>query len=247
MSFIYKPKGKAAEYGDYAINIYTSCPHRCFYCFGPSVLHRDRERFHTNIQPRTGIVDGVRDQLKQNGMKGQLIHLCFVCDPYPLGYDSSVTREIIKAIKESGNHVQILTKNGTDAMRDFDLLDENDWFGITYAGYEIGEFEKAPAAEPGSDTPHNRLIALKTAHKKGIKTWVSCEPVLNEEDVLGLIELANYVDLWKIGKLNYHSSNIDWKDFGVRAETALKIKKKYFGCDYYIKEGLRKEMEKPDV
>lgn len=243
MSFIYKPKGKAAEYGDYAINIYTGCGHRCFYCFSPSVLHREKEAFHGNIRPRDGIVEGVKDQLKQNGMKNKLIHLCFVCDPYPLGYDSRITREIIQVIKESGNHVQILTKNGTDAMRDFDLLDENDWVGITYAGYEIGEFEVAPAAEPGADTPHNRLIALETAHKKGIKTWISCEPVLNAEDVLGLIELANYVDLWKVGKLNYHPSDIDWKDFGTRAEAILKIKKKYNGCDYYIKESLKKEME----
>lgn len=26
---IYNPKGKAKEYGDYALNIYTGCPHRC--------------------------------------------------------------------------------------------------------------------------------------------------------------------------------------------------------------------------
>lgn len=31
MKPIYKPKGAAAEYGDYAVNIYTGCPHRCFY------------------------------------------------------------------------------------------------------------------------------------------------------------------------------------------------------------------------
>lgn len=28
MKPIYVPKGKAKEYGDYAINIYTGCPHR---------------------------------------------------------------------------------------------------------------------------------------------------------------------------------------------------------------------------
>lgn len=36
MKPIYEPKGKAKEYGDYAINIYTGCPHECFYCFAPS-------------------------------------------------------------------------------------------------------------------------------------------------------------------------------------------------------------------
>lgn len=30
MKPIYIPKGAAKEYGDYAINIYTGCPHGCF-------------------------------------------------------------------------------------------------------------------------------------------------------------------------------------------------------------------------
>lgn len=49
MKPIYEPKGKAKEYGDYAINIYTGCPHRCYYCFAPSVLRRDREAFHSTV------------------------------------------------------------------------------------------------------------------------------------------------------------------------------------------------------
>ena len=49
MKPIYKPKGAAKEYGDLALNIYTGCPHRCFYCFAPNVLHKDRETFHSYV------------------------------------------------------------------------------------------------------------------------------------------------------------------------------------------------------
>ena len=56
MKPIYEPKGKAKEYGDLAINIYTGCPHRCYYCFAPNVLRRDREIFHTCVEPRENIV-----------------------------------------------------------------------------------------------------------------------------------------------------------------------------------------------
>ena len=52
MKPIYEPKGKAKEYGDYALNIYTGCPHRCYYCFAPSVLRRDREKFHSDDADR---------------------------------------------------------------------------------------------------------------------------------------------------------------------------------------------------
>ena len=55
MKTIYKPKGAAKEYGDLAKKIYTGCPHRCYYCYSPDVLHRDRERFHTEVFPRKDI------------------------------------------------------------------------------------------------------------------------------------------------------------------------------------------------
>jgi DNA repair photolyase len=242
-NFIYKPKGKAAEYGDYALNIYTGCPHNCYFCFGPGVLRREKDVFHNTVVPRDGIVDGVKEQLKQNGMKNKLIHLCFVCDPYPKGHDSSITREIIKVIKESGNHVQILTKNGEDSIRDFDLLDDNDWFGISYSGYQLFEYYNGAVAEPGASSPKARVKALEYAKSIGINTWVSCEPVLNDEDVLDFIYDTNFVDLWKVGKLNYHPSDINWKNFGIKVEKLLKEKELKTGCKYYIKESLRKEME----
>ena len=114
MKPIYEPKGKAKEYGDYAINIYTGCPHRCFYCFAPNVLHRDREKFHSCVEPRANIVEEVRKQIEREKITDKLIHLCFTCDPYPIDYDSTPTREIIKILKDTGNHVQIITNvNGT--------------------------------------------------------------------------------------------------------------------------------------
>lgn len=239
MKPIYTPKGAAKEYGDYAINIYTGCPHRCYYCFAPSVLRKDREEFHTHVEPRAGIVDAVKQQLAKEGIKDKLIHLCFTCDPYPNGADSTVTSDIIKLLKAAGNHVQILTKNGTAAMRDFDLLDENDWFGVTYAGYITKESFSSPYAEPNAGAPIERLVALEQAHKLGIKTWVSCEPVLEPLSVCSLIENADYINLFKIGKLNYHPSSISWKGFGEYAESLCIA----FDRDYYIKDSLRKEMQ----
>lgn len=233
MKPIYKPSGKAKEYGDYAINIYTGCPHRCFYCFAPAVLRRDREIFHSCIQPREGIVEAVKRQLEKEQITGQLIHLCFTCDPYPVGCDTIATREIIQAIKAAGNHVQILTKG--DGSRDFDLLDKNDWYGITVTG---GPFPGD--TEPGAITAKDRLSVLSTASARGIKTWVSFEPVLQADQVLDCILIHHrYFDKVKIGKLNYWPSEIDWKKFGHEAEELCRK----LGLDYYIKEGLRKEME----
>ena len=231
---IYEPKGAAKEYGDYALNIYTGCPHRCYYCFAPGVLHRDKEQFHSHVEPRPGIVEETRKQLEKEHITGKLIHLCFVCDPYPTGYDSSTTREIIKLLKESGNHVQILTKG--DGRRDFDLLDGEDWYGITITGNAVSK-----NVEPGAINAHKRLAILNIAKLRGIKTWVSFEPVVNAVSVLRCISRYHTsFDLVKIGKLNYHPSDINWKVFGQEAEALCQRA----GVDYYIKDSLRKEMEK---
>ena len=235
MKPIYEPKGAAKEYGDYALNIYTGCPHRCFYCFAPTVLHRDREQFHSVVEPRKNIVEETRKQLDREKITGKLIHLCFTCDPYPTGYDTTPTREIIKLMKEHGNHVQILTKG--DGSRDFDLLDENDWYGITITG----DAADIKHTEPNAVIPTERVSVLGEARFRRIKTWVSFEPVLNHDAVIQCIKyLYPHVNKVKIGKLNYYPSDIDWKKFGQEAEAVCQR----LGVDYYIKDSLRAEMEK---
>lgn len=232
---IYEPKGAAREYGGLALNIYTGCPHRCYYCFAPGVLHTEREKFHSHVEPRPGIIEETRKQLERGDYAGKTVHLCFTCDPYPTGYDSSATREIIKLLKIHDCHVQILTKG--DGSRDFDLLDDGDWYGITISSlYPIHE-----AAEPNAVSANKRLLTAYTAKRRGIKTWVSFEPVLNTEDVLQTIQMDRRAfDRVKIGKLNYYPSDIDWAAFGREAEALCQS----IGLDYTIKESLRKEMER---
>lgn len=232
MKPIYIPKGRAKEYGDYAVNIYTGCPHRCYYCFAPNVLRRDREIFHGEVRPRDGIVEAVKRQMEKEQITGKTIHLCFTCDPYPTGYDTTATREVIKAIKAAGNHVQILTKG--DGSRDFDLLDENDWYGITFTGAETQE-------EPGAILGDSRKYLLADAKNAGISTWVSFEPVIDARRVMAMMMAYRaFIDKVKIGKLNYYPSDIDWKEFGFKVEKLCQR----LEYDYYIKESLREEMRK---
>lgn len=232
MKPIYEPKGAAKEYGDLALNIYTGCPHRCFYCFAPNVLHKDRETFHSIVEPRKNIVEETRKQLQRENITGKTIHLCFTCDPYPTGYDTTVTRNIIMLLKESGNHVQILTKG--NGSRDFDLLDKNDWFGVTLDGDTTGMNLYR------EDVLIQQILNAKSL---GIKTWVSFEPVLNAGNVIKYLRLvAPIINKVKVGKLNYHPSQIDWGTFGRIFEKQCQA----LGIDYYIKDSLRAEMEEKE-
>ena len=68
----------------------------------------------------------------------------------------------------------------------------------------------------------------------------SFEPVLDDEAVIRCIkEYGHLFDKVKIGKLNYHPSDINWTCFGTRVENLCK----HLGLEYYIKESLRAEME----
>lgn len=238
---ISKPEGRAGEYWEYVLNIYATCNHGCTYCYARAMYERwhGKGSFSADPTVRSGLIEGLKKQLSKGEIVGKLIGLCDMCDPYPAGVDTSATREIIKLLKDSGNHVQILTKSGCD--RDLDLLDGQDWVGITYAGYPSGTLLSHQESEPNAATTVERLTLLSRAHKQGIKTWISMEPVLDEVDVLNFLTLnPYYVDRYKIGKLNYHPSNINWADFGRKAEALCKE----YGRNYYIKDSLRREMEK---
>ena len=232
---IYVPKGPAKEYGDYALNIYNGCPHNCYYCYAPKVMHVGKEIFHGRASVRTGLIEATKKQLESQKISGRTIFLSFIGDPFPRRADNTPTLEIIRLLKEYGNHVQILTKG--DGRAALPLLDENDWFGVTVSC--MGRL--AESAEPGALPPEGRLWQLVDAKHEGIKTWVSFEPVLCPDDVMNVIRVYhNFIDKAKIGKLNYHPSDIDWKQFGHDVEKLCTD----LGMDFYIKDSLRAEMLK---
>ena len=238
---IYKPTARAREYGEFAINIYNGCPHGCIYCYAHKIKKRFTPKYRIcsfdKPELRRGIVESVKYQIERERINNKSIFLCFACDPYPADIDTTPTRDIIKIIKESGNNVQILTKGGLRAERDFDLLDGGDWFGVTFtsqAYFEPHEYE--PNAAPSVE----RLVTLDRAKQHGINTWVSCEPVFEPSAVYSIIKCGDYIDLFRIGKMNHHPSEIAWADFG---EKCVELCEKY-GRNYYIKDDLRAEMAK---
>jgi len=52
VAYVYRPKGKAGEYGETALNIYKGCSHGCQYCYVPAVLYQTPAEFHTDPKPR---------------------------------------------------------------------------------------------------------------------------------------------------------------------------------------------------
>jgi DNA repair photolyase len=164
--------------------------------------------------------------------------LCFTCDPYPgERADNITTRNVLELFKEYNKPFQLLTKGGMKAARDFDLYKSGDAYAATLT---LLNMSRSKEWEPGAPDAVDRMASLYEAKKRGIATWVSFEPVIDPEEVYSMYHATkDYVDLYKIGKMNHQESDVDWRAFGMKmVEMCERDGKKYI-----IKDALRKEME----
>lgn len=214
MKLIYRPKGRANEYGTLALNIYRGCGHRCTYCYVPSATFRSREDFY-RAGPRKDYLKHLeREAAKWAGTTTERVFLCFSCDPYQeIDVELQHTRRTIEVLHQYGLHVTILTKGGLRALRDLDLLTPADQFGTTLTFLDKNG---SWAWEEAATTPTERVVSLKTMHAAGIPTWVSLEPVIDPAATLRIIEKTHrWVDEYRVGPLNYHpyAKAHDWGAF----------------------------------
>jgi len=233
---IYEPKGRAGEYAPLAVNLYRGCGHGCTYCYAPGAIFVDPKDF-TKAEPRPNIIERLKkDAPKAAGAEGNVL-LCFTCDPYqPINEIHHLTRQAIQILHANGFNVTILTKGGARAEQDFDLLRTGDEFATTLTFLDEAKSRKW---EPYAALPYQRIGALAIAHGLGIRTWVSLEPVIEPTETLEIIkETHTFVDLFKVGKLNYHEleKTIDWHKFLHDCIATLE----QYGCQYYIKKDLRR-------
>jgi len=237
MQAIYEPKGRAREYHELACNLYRGCGHGCGYCYAPAATKMDRREFYDNPIPRVGILDALEKDATRMEFLGDKRHvmLCFSCDPYqPIEKGMGITRQAIAILKRHQCNVSILTKGGVWAYRDFDLLTPEDKFGATLTFMSDADSLKW---EPKAALPLSRFESLWMAHRLGIKTWISLEPVIDPAQTLEIIsETMCYADIYKVGTLNYVHNTIDWSAFA----HAVKARLEELGKDYYLKEDLRK-------
>lgn len=219
MRIIYEPRGRAKEYSDLAVNTYAFCPHACVYCYAKNVMHKSAEEFHSCAIPRTEPIKRLFEkdcaEMERN-MDGRRVHMNFVSDPYPsVEKELHLTRYCIETATKHGVGINILTKGRYDVVRpDFELFRiAGVHFGVTCCWYN-DKFRQE--WEPGASSVQDRVRLLKEAHGMGIFTWVSMEPVINPDEALAFFK-ANHenVNMWKVGKLNYHphSKEVDWPKF----------------------------------
>lgn len=245
-SVIYETKGRAREFNELAINLFTGCGHQCIYCYGATVLHQLDYDFKNKPKPRVTPEDIVRSafewsqyEYRSKGHIPRRILLCFVTDPYqPIEQETQLTRKAIKILHNHALNVIILTKGGLRSARDFDLLTPQDAYAATLT---CDNPIDSLRWEPFAARPIERINVLEEAHSRGIETWVSLEPVIYPEQTIALVQQTyKFVGHYKIGTMNYHpqGKNVNWRSFGWEIKRMMDE----LGIHYYFKKDLLKEM-----
>lgn len=234
MNYIYEPKGAAREYAALALNLYNGCTHGCIYCYNNG-RHSKKGEFFKSSKPRSidmsKLAADCRSLIDQYGEAVPEILISFVGDAYqPAELTLGKTRLALRILINAGVPFTILTKSYR-VNRDFDLL------AAYRSKFRLGmtiltTFEdEAMRWEPGASSIGDRLITLSEAKQRGIRTWVSLEPVVKVMSAVKLIKnYHRFVDEWHIGKLNHMQppQPIDWVDARYELQAALEsVKAKY--------------------
>lgn len=235
---IYKPRGAALEYSELALNLYIGCYHGCKYCYAPACMFKDKKQYHNTVTIRKNVLNLLQQDLIEMAMARDIrrVLFCFITDPYQGEYDlNKTTSEALAMFKAYNIPMQILTKGGMKAARDFHLYKKTDAYAATLTFFDE---QKSIECEPMAATPAERIKSLRKAKEKGIETWASFEPVIDPEENYKLFDETNeFVDLYKIGKITKYNTGIvvDWRRF--TQEIINKCERA--GKKYYIKDSLK--------
>lgn len=237
---IYEPTGRAAEYAHLALNIYNGCDNCCSYCWGPSVLQMKPKEFHQVVR-RKGLLAALDKQLPTLAGTDKRVLLCFACDPYPkMETKWRLTGHILTMLSNNDIPFQVLSKSGARALADLPLYGPRDAYA---ASLTLINPKQSKKLEPNAALPQERFETLKAFHDAGIPTWVSLEPVIDHMQTLEIIRQTHkFVDLYKVGKMNYQKSDIDWVAFYFQVINLLEL----FHKNYFIKSDLAKFGPKGD-
>jgi DNA repair photolyase len=206
------------------------------------MLYKPKQVYFSAPDPKQDVVEQVRKEAP-NWAKltnPPEIMLCFIGDPYqPAEMDLGLTRSIIKIFIEHNLPFSILTKGGSRAKRDFDLLEK---YPHCRFGTSLSLFDNQDAAmfEPGAADVIDRVDTIATAAALGIKTWVSLEPIIIPDQAVRLVNMIYpLVDHWAVGKINHNKTleaAVDWPKCLHDIEAALNNA----AASYFIKTSLEK-------
>lgn len=207
---IYKPKGKAGEYAEWACNLYVGCSNDCSYCYckkgvlshamgGPvpklkTCFRNEQHAFEVFVKELDANIEAIRQSS---------LFFTFSSDPM-IPETRNLNLKCIEYAIQRGVKCQVLTKNA-DFIHEHKLMKvlvdysgmyrKHLAFGFTLTGRDD--------MEPGASANEERADSMGRLKLMGFRTFASLEPVVDPVSTLAMFNLTKgCCDLFKIGLMS---------------------------------------------
>jgi DNA repair photolyase len=206
---IYQPKGAAAEYSEWAANLYNGCSARCSYCYNrkgrfSKVLGGDVPTLKKQLINKTTAIEIFRKEMKMNitELRDKGLFFSFVSDPM-LKDTIELSTYLMRQALINDIPVKLLTKQ-TWWVDDFcKEIEKNGtvWntqkLHLLAVGFSLTGCDEL---EPGAGENWERTDAIKKIKRLGVKTFASIEPIITVEDSKRVVRRCDgCCDLYKVG------------------------------------------------
>lgn len=245
---IYKPKGKAGEYAEWACNFYVGCSNGCDYCYlkkgrGAKVLGGDKPMLKKCFKNETHALEVFEKELKANLSELQKsgLFFSFTTDPL-LEKTINLTYQSVRICMDFKIPVKVLTKRA-DWIDGYVIRNGNKYydfpnnipymnrqgiaFGFTLTGHD--------ELEPNASTNAERIEAMRKIHEAGFKTFASIEPIIDiDSSAKMILQTKDFCDLYKVGLMA--GVKYDWRDLRSLILMCAGINKRFYFKDSFIKQ-----------
>ncbi|GMO50456.1 MAG: radical SAM mobile pair protein B [Treponemataceae bacterium] len=159
--------------GDYVINPYIGCPHKCLYCYAEFM-----KRFTNHHETWGDFLDIKRYAKKLNAARlgDKRVIISSATDAYnPFEKKYRVTRDILQQFVNTQARVCILTKSDL-LLRDIDLFKRIPNISAAVSLNTLDDSVRKKL-EPFASSVERRISAIKILHDEGIPTAVFLSPI----------------------------------------------------------------------
>lgn len=161
-----------SKIGEYAINPYIGCPHKCKYCYASFM-----KRF-TNHPEEWGEFIDIKlcdKKINQGKLEGKNVFMSSVTDCYnPYEAKYKITRNLLEQLIDVDCRLQISTKNKL-ILRDLDVLKQMKHLNVAMSVNTLDENFRKDMDRASSIS--ERLQTLKTLYEAGIYTILFMSPI----------------------------------------------------------------------
>lgn len=171
----------------WSLNPYAGCHHACAYCYVPSTIHAERQRWGTYVLVKRGLARKLDEELGRKEVR--TVYLSTGTDAYqPIEAERKLTRKLLIQLAREDWPVEILTRSPL-ILRDLDVLERFTHLRVGMSVPTLDD-ELRRLLEPGAPAIQARLDTLKQLAQAGLTTFANLSPAYPLTDDLTAADVA---------------------------------------------------------